>query len=140
MTRRPPAPPGGTPPPVEAELPGGQTLELVALAREICRRYRLEFPDEHARYGDAGISWCEHDNRHILHWTLMSLKGWVDLEGQLSWLARVLEAREFPLDRLARNLELAAVVAAEHGDPAPPELAQALRGGAVLVRSRVSFL
>ena len=33
-----------------------------------------------------------------------------DLEERLAWLARVLEAREFPLPRLARNLELAAAV------------------------------
>jgi hypothetical protein len=35
------------------------TLDLYALACEVCRRYRLEFPDEVLRYGDVRNAWCE---------------------------------------------------------------------------------
>jgi hypothetical protein len=36
------------------------------------------------------------------------VEGHVDLEKQVGWLAGVLEARDFPLEHLAGNLELAA--------------------------------
>ena len=48
----------------------------------------------------------------------------------------MLEARDFPLDRLARNLEIAAEVAEER----VPEVAGELAGGARFVRSRETFL
>ena len=110
MTRplRPPG--GGTPPPEEGTLPDGTVVSLRPLAEEICRRYRDEYPDEQGRYGDAGVAWCIHDNQHILNWALLSL-GYDDLlEKQIAWLARVLDARDFPLERLERDLELAAEV------------------------------
>jgi hypothetical protein len=125
-------PPSGAAPPVRATV-RGEELDLLALAREICRRYRAEFPDEEGRYGDAGVAWCVHDNQHILNWAAGSIEGYVDLERELAWLARVLEARAFPLDRLARNLDIGAAVA---GEP----LAAALASGAAFLRSRESFL
>ena len=42
-------PPSGAAPPATAEL-GGDVLDLRALAEEICRRYRAEFPDEQRRW------------------------------------------------------------------------------------------
>lgn len=42
-------PPSGASPPSTAELEGGETLDLRALAEEVCRRYRAEFPDEQER-------------------------------------------------------------------------------------------
>jgi hypothetical protein len=131
-------PPSGYPPPVTAELHGGR-IDLRALAEEICARYRAEFPDEQHRYGDAGIAWCVHDNQHILNWAVTELNGYGGFDRQLAWLAGVLEARDFPLDRLARNLDLAAAVSEEtleRGD----QLSEILLGGARLVRSRTSFL
>jgi hypothetical protein len=131
-------PPSGYPPPVNAELQG-RRIDLRTLAHEICARYRTEFPDEERRYGDAGIAWCVHDNQHILNWAVTELNDYGGFERQLAWLAGVLEARDFPLDRLARNLEIAASVseeALEHGDP----LSEILFGGARFVRSRASFL
>lgn len=86
-------------------------VSLLPLAEEICRRYRDEFPDEAERYGDAGNAWCVHDNQHLLFWGAGAVEGWVNMERQVGWLANVLEARDFPLDRLARNLDLAAEVA-----------------------------
>lgn len=107
-----PAPPSGEPAPAVARL-GHAEVDLAALAREVCRRYRSEFPDEHERYGDAGVEWCIHDNQHILNWAVLAHTGDVDLERELAWLARVLAARDFPVERLVRNLELAAEVMAE---------------------------
>ena len=56
-----------------------------------------------------------------------------------AWLAGVLEARDFPLEHLAGNLDLAAAVVAERlagGDA----LAARLRDAAALVRGRETFL
>jgi hypothetical protein len=136
-----PEPPSGQPPPTEARLGDGPPLDLAAIARDVCRRYRSEFPDEAERYGDAGNAWCVHDNQHILNWAVGSVNGYVDLEQELGWLARVLEAREFPLDRLARNLEIGAEVVRQQVGGAPgEELATALDGGAGFVMSRETFL
>ena len=141
MTRGRPEPPSGQPPPVEARVAGAAPLDLAALAREICRRYRAEYPDEAERYGDAGNAWCVHDNQHILNWAAGSVNGYVDLNRELAWLARVLEAREFPLDRLARNLDIAADVVREQVGGAPGNgLGDVLSGGGKLVRSRETFL
>jgi hypothetical protein len=132
-------PPSGYPPPVNAELDGGRMLDLRALAQEICARYQAEFPDEQQRYGDAGTAWCVHDNQHILNWAVTELNGYGGFERQLAWLAGVLEARQFPLDRLARNLDIAAAVSAEELERAH-QLSEILLRGARLVRSRSSFL
>ena len=133
-------PPSGQPPPTEAVL-AGEPLDLLPLAREICRRYRGEYPDEQERYGDAGNAWCVHDNQHILNWAAGSLNGYVDLERELAWLARVLEARDFPLGRLAHNLDMGADVVREQvGGERGDRLGGALAGGASFVRSKDSFL
>ena len=110
------APPGAAAAPVEAAAPDGAVLDLRALAQEVCRRYRTEYPDEAERYGDAGHAWCVHDNQYLLHWALLDAQGTTSLDEQVAWLARVLGARDFPLDRLARDLELCAdVIGAESG-------------------------
>ena len=132
------APPSGHPPPAEAALPGGDRIELIPLAEEICHRYRAEHPDEDERYGEAGNAWCVHDNQHILKWVALALKVGEDyLERQIVWLAGILEARDFPLERLARNLEIAADVVAEEGLEA---MRSPLEHAAHLVRSKPSFL
>lgn len=140
MTRR-LEPPSGQPPPTEARLDDGAPLDLAALAREICRRYRAEHPDEEERYGDAGNAWCVHDNQHLLNWAAGSANGYVDFEREVAWLARVLEARDFPLDRLARNLDIASEVVREQvGGASGETLGGVLGGGAAFVRSRETFL
>ena len=134
MTLRPPS---GVRPPTEAVLVGEHVpVALLPLAEEVCRRYREEFPDEQGRYGDAGVAWCVHDNQHILNWSIGAANGRVDLHRELAWLARILEARDFPLDRLARDLDIAADVVRERYPP----LAERLADGAAFVRSRESFL
>jgi hypothetical protein len=129
-----PAPPSGMPAPERASI-DGREIDLDELAREVCRRYRAEFPDEEERYGDAGQAWCVHDNRHILNWAAGYVAGYVDLQRQLDWLAGVLHARRFPLDRLARDLEICAAVAVERELPRAAELAAALGGGAERMRT-----
>jgi hypothetical protein len=126
-------PPGGPPPPATAKLRDAGTLDLRAIAESICGRYSAEFPDERDRYGDAGMAWCLHDNQHIVNWAVTEANGLGGFERQLDWLAGVLEARDFPLDRLARDLEIAASVVGEHG---APDAAEILAGGARFVRER----
>ena len=105
-----PLPPSGQPPPRGAHTPAGE-VDLEALAGEICRRYDAEFPDERERYGEAGMAWCLHDNQHLLNWAIADVHhGHIDLLEQVAWLARVLAARDFPLERLARNLQIGAEV------------------------------
>jgi hypothetical protein len=134
-----PAPPSGQPPPRRAELADGTALDLEALASEICDRYRAEYPDEEERYGEAGMQWCRHDNQHLVNWAALDTREYLALDEQVAWLAKVLEAREFPLDRLARNLDIAAAVVGERvtGGTA---VAAALSGAAEMVRSRATFL
>ena len=134
MTRR--RPPSGQPPPAEARLPGGAPVDLLALARAVADRYRAEFPDEEERYGDAGLEWCVHDNQHILNWAVLARRGFVDLERELAWLARVLAARGYPLERLARDLEIAGDVVRERLGRDGEPLATDLLAGARSVESR----
>ena len=105
------APSGGAPPEV-AELPEGGQLELTAPAREIARRHRAEFPDEEELYGDRGLEWCTYDNQWILAWAAAEAAGFENLGRQIEWLAGILDARGYPVERLARDLEIAADVVA----------------------------
>jgi len=106
-------PPSGTPPPTVAEI-GEQRLDLVQLAGEVCDRYYRHYEDEHERYGSAGADWCRHDNQWLISWAVSDVRGLTDLDEQASWLARVLHARKFPIDRLAHDLRLAAEVVVEY--------------------------
>jgi len=127
------------PPPETVIAPHGEELDLVAIARETCASYDSEFPDERERYGPAGADWCRHDCQHLLNWAVLSLTEALDFEAQLAWLARVLEARDFPLSRLARGLELLAQ-AVRDAVPGEPEVATRLDAGAAFVASRPTFL
>jgi hypothetical protein len=105
MTR----PPSGMPPPRSAELDGVR-LELTPLAETVAERYFAEFPEDLERYGDAALPWEIHDTLHTLNWAVLDVRGLADLEKNLVWLAKVLGARDFPLEHLARNVELCADV------------------------------
>jgi len=129
------SPPSGMVPPGAARTPSGVELDLVALAEEVCTSYDAEFPDERERYGPAGMQWCRHDNQHLLNWAVLSLGPWLDFERQVDWLAGVLDARDFPLPRLARDLDLLAnAVARSH--PSESDLHARLAEGAAFVRTR----
>jgi len=137
VTRR-PAPPGGWPPPDRSTL-GGEAIALLPLAEETARRYFERHPDDLERYGDVARDWEVHDTQHLLNWAIGDVEGHVELERQVAWLAGVLEARDFPLEHLASNLDLAGDVVAERvagGDA----VAERLRAGAALVRGRETFL
>jgi hypothetical protein len=134
-------PPGGEAPPSSACLDDDEPLDLVELARAICRRYRDEFPDEQSRYGDAGTAWCVHDNQWLLSWGAESVTGYLDMHDEVAWLASVLEARGFPLERLCRDLEIGAeVVLKQVRGRSGEQLAAVLRDAADFVRSRETFL
>lgn len=134
--------PSGHPPPATVQAPSGDTIGLLALAQEICRRYAAEFGDDEDRYEPAEVTraWCVHDNQHLLNWAVLSLSDFCDFEEQVAWLARILEARDFPLAHLTRNLELAAEVVAEELRSDGEQAAGVLRAGAALVRAQGTFL
>ncbi|HEX8742309.1 MAG TPA: hypothetical protein VF712_04165 [Thermoleophilaceae bacterium] len=104
--------PGGTPPPAEATLDGTR-IDLAAAAEEVARRYFGEFPEDRESYSPEVWDWAVHDTRYLLSWGVGDLSGFRMLDPQVDWLARVLAARGFPLERLARNLELTAEALAE---------------------------
>jgi hypothetical protein len=105
--------PSGAPPPAHAQVAGGPRIDLVGAAEEVARRYFDEFPDDRERYSPEVWDWAVHDTRYILSWGVGDLNGFPMLERQVAWLARVLAARDFPLERLARNVELAGEELAE---------------------------
>jgi hypothetical protein len=135
-------PPSGTAPPSAAPSPvgGGGQLDLVALAAAVCERYYAEYTDEDAVYGEVGRLWCQHDNQHLLNWAALDAAGAVTLDEQVAWLARVLEARRFPLLRLARSLELGGEVVREVVGPGAEPMAAALDRAAAMIRERRTFL
>ena len=133
------APPSGWPPPADARL-GATTLALGPLAEAVADRYFEHHPEDLERYGsDVARAWEVHDTRYLLSWAIGDVEERVDLERQVAWLARILEARQFPLAHLADNLEYAADVVAEAVDGGEP-VAERLRAGAALVRGTPSFL
>ena len=135
-------PPSGTAPPTAAPSPSGDgsEIDLHALAAATVKRYYAEFTDEDAVYGEVGRLWCQHDLQHLLNWAALDVAGHTTLDAQVAWLARILEARRFPILRLARSLELgAAVVREELGAGAEP-MAQRLEGSAAMIRERGTFL
>ena len=111
----------------------------MAIARRTCVAYDNEFPDERERYGPAGVEWCRHDTQHLLNWAVLSLTHDVDFERELAWLARILEARDFPLPRLSRCLELLAQTTRE-SVPDVLQLAERVQHGADFIASHESFL
>ena len=141
MSARPLLPPsGGDAAPVSAVLADGRALDLVGLATAICHRYREEFPDEEQRYGEAGNAWCVHDNQHLLNWAVGAVNDGSDMKDDVAWLASVLESRGFPIERLARNLDLAGDIAGDRvAGPEGDRVSGVLRDAAEFVRSYGSF-
>jgi hypothetical protein len=126
-------PPSGSPPPASARL-AGRTVALAPLTEAIADRYFAEFPEDLERYGAAARPWELHDTAYCLQWALLDVEGLADLQREIAWLRDILYARGFPLEHLARNLELAAdVVAEEFGDDGAPAAAR-LRDAAQTAR------
>ncbi len=129
------SPPTGAAPPETATAPGGGEVALDPLAREVARRHADEFPDEGAEYGAAWEEWCIHDMKHVLAWALFEQTGLMDFERNIRWLVRVLGARDYPLERLARSLEMAADTVSSRGEAWSPSTAATLVEGAEIARS-----
>ena len=122
-------------------MSSGESIALMPLAEEICRRYRHEYPDEQERYGDAGQAWCLHDNLYLLSWAVDDADGSPVMQTEVAWLARVLESRAFPLDRLARDLDIGAdVVRHQLASAFSGKIARVLAQAATYVMSRDTFL
>jgi hypothetical protein len=114
-----PVPPSGVNPPQDFQLADGTQIDLAPLARKLCEHYYAAYPDDLERYGSEGQAWCDHDSRYLLAWGLEDARAQtLDCVAQVQWLARVLTARRFPIQRLARHVELSAEVlrAPELGD------------------------
>ena len=132
MTRRVSAP-SGSPPPDKATLPDRAPVALEPLARESWPLYLAAYPDEIERYGPAAEDWCVHDGKWLLAWAAGAERGDIDLDEQLRWLARVLDARGFPLDRLAGYLEILGDVVEGSELGRDTSIADRLRGGTAVV-------
>ena len=108
-------------------------LDLRRMAETVTERYAREFPDEDQRYEPkVWRAWCRHDTQYLLHWAILDVEGTTRLRDQVAWLSRVLAARDFPLDRLARTLELAADVVAQEGRS---DVAERLRAATAVTRA-----
>ena len=121
--------PSGAAPPEQAA-----GLDLRAMAQRVTDRYGAEFPDEDERYEpEVWRAWCRHDTQYLLQWAVLDVEQTTSLDRQVDWLAGILDARGFPIDRLARTLELA-------GDEADAEqrsdVGGRLRDAAAGLRSR----
>lgn len=124
--------PSGTPPPAEASF-SGDRLRLQPLAEAVATRHLAAHPDDAGRYGEGlAREWAVHDMQHVLSWAFGEAAGFVSLDQQVGWLARVLDARGYPLANLADCLRTAADVVEERVDGAAA-VAASLRaaGGAV---------
>jgi hypothetical protein len=128
------APPSGMPAPTSASL-GGRQIPLMPLAAAVADRYFNEFPDDLERYGDAARAWEIHDTSHCLQWAILDHEGLADLQREVAWLTTVLTSRDFPLEHLARNLELAADVVEERLAESGVALATRLRAAAAGART-----
>ena len=118
-------PPGGAPAPETAD-----GLDLRAMAMGVTDRYGAEYPDEDERYDPAvWRAWCRHDAQYLLQWAVLDGREMLSLDEQVAWLARVLDARGFPLDRLARTLELCADALDEQGRDGPAARLREVAGG-----------
>ena len=82
--------------------------------------------------------WCVHDNRYVLSWISGELAGYRMLNRQIDWLAGLLAARDYPLERLARNLELAAAVMGERLPDHAERVDALCAAAATAVRARAS--
>ena len=114
-------------------MPDGRSVQLAPLARAITERFLAEYPDELERH-DAAAEWCRHDNQYVLAWVIEDLRLPGRMSANVRWLARVLEARGYPLERLERSLTLVADVVAAAVPSHAAELRERLAAVAADVR------
>jgi hypothetical protein len=122
------------PAPTSATL-SGERIALQPLAEAVAKRYFDEFPEDLGRYGEAARAWEIHDTSHCLQWAVLDAEGLASLPRQIEWLTTVLRSRKFPLEHLARNLELAADAVEERLTGSGAAIALRLRAAALQVRN-----
>jgi hypothetical protein len=127
------APPSGAAPPATATL-AGREVALLPLAEAVADRYFAEFPEDIERYGDAARAWEVHDTQYCLQWAILDVGESASLDREIAWLANILRSRGFPLEHLARNLELAADVTAEQLGDAGAAVAERLCAATAVAR------
>ena len=112
-------------PPATVMTATGETVELVPLAEEVTRRHLARHQEDVTRYGhELAWEWCVHDMQHVLAWAIADQ----EFRGQLAWLARLLDARDYPVNNVFDCVVTAAEVV---GQELPPEV-----GPAVAARMR----
>ena len=100
------APPSGQLPPATVRLASGEEVALPPFAEAASDRHLAAHPEELERYGEHARAWCVHD----LQWLALvggagrRRPGRRPRRRQLDWLARVLDARGYPLASLADAL------------------------------------
>jgi hypothetical protein len=118
---RSPSRPSGSPPPDQVQHEG-ERIALAPLAEETARRHLAAHPEDGERYGDLAREWAVHDMQYVISWAYGDVADLVDLGAQATWLARVLDARGYPVANLADCMRTAAGVVPH------PEVADRLRG------------
>lgn len=90
---------------------------MLGLAESVCAEFYRLFPNTDERYGGRGRAYCTHDNAYLAAWIVsaVELDSPATLARDVTWLADLLAAREFPMDRFVRNLELVADAVAADG-------------------------
>jgi hypothetical protein len=127
------APPSGATPPATATL-AGREVALLPLAEAVADRYFAEFSDDVERYGEAARAWEVHDTQYCLQWAILDVGESASLDREIAWLANILRSRGFPLEHLARNLELAADVVDEQLGDRGAAVADRLRAATAVAR------
>ena len=130
-----PAPPSGWKAPTTLTTLSGEEIDLIGPARSATEAFIAECPAYLERYGEAGRQWCIHDHQHVLNWAL--IRSEERFAEEIDWLRGILEARDFPLEWLARGTELLAD-AFQQARPDLSATAERLRGGAARVRAHAA--
>jgi len=112
----------------------GRRIALRPLAEAVADRYFQQFPDDLKRYGEPARAWEIHDTSHCLYWAILDAEGLANLGHEIGWLTTVLRSRQFPLEHLARNLELAPDVSEERLSESGRAIGSRLRTSAAQVR------
>jgi hypothetical protein len=83
----------------------GREVALAPLAEAASDRHLATHAEELERYGPHARDWCVHDLQWLALWAAQDADGQgVDFTEQVDWLARVLDARGYPLASLADAL------------------------------------
>jgi len=99
------APPSGQLPPSTVRLRSGEEVALPPFAEAASDAHLAAHPDELERYGEHARAWCVHDLQWLALWAAQDADVQaVEFATQLEWLARLLDARDYPLASLADAL------------------------------------